>query len=67
MKKLLHRSAFWIGAFGGIFLLTQDFLFVKWDARPMLMGLPNWLFWFVAVHVIFIVAFYFFTKSYWKE
>lgn len=66
MKNLLRQPYFWGLLFVLILLLTQDYLFVKWEAAPAFLGLPNWLLWFVGVHVVFIFIFYFFTKKYWK-
>lgn len=67
MKNLSRKAYFWIAIFGVIFLLTQDNLFIKYPADTFLFGLPNWLFWLMTVHVVFVVVFYFFSKKYWKE
>ena len=66
MKNFWSKSGFWFLVFLALFLLTQDYLFASWTPKPALLGLPNWLYWFVAIHVIFILTFYFFTKKYWK-
>ena len=66
MREVQQRFIFWGILFGVVFLLTQDYLVVAWEVEPLLLGLPNWLFWFVGVHVLFIFIFYFFTKKYWK-
>ena len=60
-------SILWIILFVLIFLLSQDYLFTSWEAKPSFLGFPSWLGWFVFVHLLFIGAFYFFSKKYWKE
>ena len=48
----------WTLLFAAIFVLSQDYLlFVEWPAQ-LFGGLPVWMFYFIAVHVIFIVAIY---------
>ena len=66
MNKLLQGPFFWVILFGLVFLLTQDYMFAHWQDKPLLLGLPNWLFWFMVVHVLFIFTFYFFTEKFWK-
>ena len=66
MRKVQQRSYFWGILFCLIFWLTQDYLYIKWDVSPLFFGLPNWLFWLIGVHALFIFTFYFFTKKYWK-
>lgn len=55
----------WSLAFVLVFLLSQDYFFQKWSPSTSLLGLPGWLFWFMGVHVVFIVLFYFFSKKFW--
>ena len=57
----------WAGLFIITFLLSQDYLFVSWEGKPAILGFPSWLGWFALVHLLFIGAFYFFAKNYWKE
>ncbi len=67
MKNLLHRLPFWLISFAIIFLFTQSCFFPQVQPIPSLFGLPNWLYLSMAIHVLFILTFYFFTKKYWKE
>ena len=66
MKNILQRPTFWFFLFAFLFLFTQDYLFPERPTRPVGLGLPNWLYWFMAIHALFMVTFYFFTKNYWK-
>ena len=64
MKK--KDGLLWTLLFICIFLLSQDYLFMNWKGTPAVLGFPVWLSWFVFVHLLFITAFYFFAKKYWK-
>jgi len=57
----------WIALFILIFLLSQDYLFMSWEGHVGTLGFPKWIAWFVFVHILFVGAFYFFAKNYWKE
>jgi len=57
---------FWILAFLILLLLTQDYLFTTWKNGTSFLGFPVWLSWFIIIHFLFIVVFYFFSKKYWK-
>ena len=61
------HSILWSIIFLLIFLLSQDYLFIKWDNTPMIWGLPNWITWFAFVHLLFIAVFYWFAKKHWNE
>lgn len=65
MKK--YSALFWALAFCFVFILSQDYLFTSWGIRTGILGFPNWLGWFIIVHLLFIALFYWFTKKYWKE
>ena len=58
---------FWFFLFSLIFLLSQDYLYVRWLSVPEYLGFPSWLFWFALVHLLFIAVFYWFSKKYWEE
>ncbi len=64
MKKPSGVS--WLLVFGGLFLLTQDYLFHRWEPSSTFLGLPGWLFWFVGVHVLFVGVFLWFSRRYWQ-
>ena len=64
-KQLLQNGYVWVAVFAGILLLTQDYLYLNWTPKPFFLGLPNWLFWLMGIHVLLVVSFYFFTKKYW--
>ncbi|MCO6487850.1 MAG: hypothetical protein J5I98_05500 [Phaeodactylibacter sp.] len=61
------KSWFWLLLFACLFLLTQDYLFIRWQPKPTLLGFPSWLLWFAALHLAFVMAFYYFSRRYWKE
>ncbi len=56
----------WILTFVIIFILTQDYFFFNWDTGPAWLGLPNWLGWFVGLHLLLVLEFLRFQKNYWK-
>jgi len=60
------QGYFWATIFIIIFFLTQDYLFVERTSAIGMLGFPTWLGWFMSVHLIFIGAFYLFSKKYWK-
>ena len=64
---LVKRAWFWLLLFFLVFLLTQDYLFTKWSDQLYALGFPDWLWWFIGVHLIFVICFYLFTRLYWKE
>ncbi len=57
----------WFLLFGGLFLLTQDYLFHGWRASSTFLGLPGWLFYFAGVHLLFVGVFLWFSRSHWRE
>ena len=56
----------WAVAFIFLLFLTQDYLFTTWESGTSILGFPNWLGWFMLIHFLFIIVFYFFSKKYWK-
>jgi len=68
MERTKNKNGIlWCIAFVILFLLSQDYLFIRWKGTPSILGLPSWIGWFVVVHLLFIVVFYLFAKRYWKE
>ncbi len=61
------RGTIWGLTFIGIFLLSQDFLFVQWDNWPTLWGLPDWMYWYFALQLILVAAIAAFARFYWKD
>ena len=61
------QSILWAVVFVVIFLMSQDYLFMTWERGMGLLGLPNWVYWFGLVHLIFVSALALFAKYYWKE
>jgi len=53
----------WILTFTLIFLATQDYLFISNWPDTLWMGLPSWLFYFIGIHIIFIIAIYRLIKA----
>lgn len=56
----------WILTFFVILFLTQDYFFFDWKATPTWLGFPNWLGWFVSLHLLLVMEFLRFQKKYWK-
>ncbi|MCR9286760.1 MAG: hypothetical protein NXI23_05135 [Bacteroidetes bacterium] len=68
MEKTKHSNGWlWVFGFMLIFLLTQDYLWNQSKPEIGFLGMPEWLFWFVDVHIVFLLIFIFFSKKYWKE
>ena len=55
---MVKKYSIWILAFSLIFLATQDYLFISNWPDTLWMGLPVWLFYFIGIHILFIVAIY---------
>lgn len=64
MKK---KGFLWLLVFIFIILLSQDYLFVDWELKSSLFGFPQWIFYFILIHILFIVAYALFMKHFWKE
>ncbi len=62
----MSKSAAWTIIFVVIFLLSQDFLFWKHPVTLGWLGLPGWIYWFVILQVVLVVALVAFAKTYWK-
>ena len=59
MRKQLH----WWLIFALLFTATQDYLFIgSWPDR-LIAGMPVWFFYFLIVHLAFIVAIYRYSRS----
>lgn len=57
-----QQRTYWI-VFALIFLATQDYVWIgQWPDR-LYLGLPVWLYYFILVHIAFIVAIYRYSKS----
>jgi hypothetical protein len=62
-QEMFNRKHSWIVCFICLFLLSQ-FNPLGIRGKPELVfGLPDWLYWFLFVHLLFIVAIYFMTKA----
>jgi len=66
-KNILQKGWIWSGGFILIFLLTQDYLFTKWESGIGLLGLSNWMFWFMGIHILFLIFLLYFSKKYWNK
>ncbi|MEE9372810.1 MAG: hypothetical protein V3V00_07120 [Saprospiraceae bacterium] len=62
-KKRLWWSIFFIITLG----LTQASSFIDFGQALSLLGFPLWLFYFIAVHVLFVMGLYYFDKHLFKE
>lgn len=60
---MVKKPVIWILTFSLIFLATQDYLFIFNWSDKLWMGLPVWLFYFIGIHIIFIIAIYRLSKA----
>jgi len=56
----------WTFVFLFVLGLTQLNKYMEFGEADLL-GIPFWVWYFILVHIIFIVALYFFSKSFFKE
>jgi hypothetical protein len=66
-EKKSKNDWLWVGGFVIIFLLTQDYIFGGKKVEIGFLGMPEWLFWVVDVHIVFLLIFALFSKNYWTE
>lgn len=60
------KNGVWYIVFIGIFLLSLDFWW--WgQAEPLMFGLPFWVVYLLILTLITSVAFYLFSKYYWRD
>lgn len=59
----MRKTVIWTLLFLGILLLTQGNNFLPFDKTPGWLGLPTWLWYFISVHLLFVIALYFFGRS----
>ena len=59
----MKNKVLWITGFLFIILLTQANLFIDFADAPSFLGFPDWLWWFVGVHVLLIGVLYLFMKK----
>ena len=56
----------WYLVFIGLFLLSLDFWW--WgQAKPLILGLPFWVVYLFILTLITSLAFYLFSKYYWRD
>ena len=61
--QTVTRQITWWIIFALLFIATQDYLFIgSWPER-LILGLPVWLFYFILVHLAFILAIYRYSTS----
>lgn len=61
-----RKGLLWSTAFAIIFLLSQDYLYTSWSVSTSFLGFPNWLGWFMLIHILFILVFAYFAAKFWK-
>lgn len=61
------KPIFWIAIFFIFLILTQITSFIDFGMNTSVLGLPNWLFYFSAVHVLFVVLLFYFDQYLFKE
>ena len=65
-KNTNYKSWLWIGIFAVLLLLSLDYW--AWQ-NPIVLSwgsFPSWLYYFVGLQAVFIIAIYSFTKLFWK-
>ena len=56
----------WYLVFIGLFLLSLDFWW--WEkSEPLVFGLPFWIVYLIILTIITSIAFYLFSKYYWRD
>ena len=56
----------WLGIFGVLFILSNDFW--AWGSdKPILVGLPWWIWYFFGLNLLLVVAMIVFVKVFWKN
>ena len=53
----------WLFVFLLIVALTQSNSFIAYQSQPGWLGFPQWIWWFMLFHVLFIIALYFFVQQ----
>jgi len=62
MRKMMY---IWLAIFGVIFFLSIDFW--AWgSSRLTALGFPWWVWYFIGLNLLLVVAMVVFSKSYWK-
>lgn len=67
MKQFASSRYFWVGVFALVFLLTQDYIFGGFHNNALIFGLPGWLYYFFAVHILLVLAIWQMVRRYWKN
>ncbi len=57
------NNLLWTAIFLFIIGLTQSNLFIDYETAPSWFGLPQWIWWFILFHILFIIALSFFVKT----
>lgn len=67
MKYKRLYNTVWIVGFTLIFTLSLDFWAWEEPIIPNAFGLPSWVYYFVMLQIIMIVAVLLFAGTYWRE
>jgi len=62
-----QSTLFWTILFSLILLLSQIPNLLAFDTKALFLGLPSWIWYFIGVHFILVIALYFFSKNYLNE
>jgi hypothetical protein len=61
-----RKNAIWYILFILLFLLSLDFW--GWNqSKPLILGLPIWMYYLLILTLLTSLAFYLFTKLYWRD
>ncbi len=61
-----RTNVVWYLVFIGLFLLSLDFWWWR-QSEPLMFGLPFWVVYLLILTLITSVAFYLFSKYYWRD
>jgi SSS family solute:Na+ symporter len=66
IRPALRKAMYiWLAIFGAIFILSIDFW--AWgSSRLTMLGFPWWVWYFVVLNILLVVAMIVFSKKYWK-
>lgn len=67
MEKTKHRPI-WIAIFMMLILTFLGHFFIDFENSPtVLLGLPDWFWYYIIVNILFVLVFYQFLKRFFSE
>lgn len=66
MQEKTNQQALWIAIFGALVVSFLGHLFIDFSNQPTaFLGLPDWMLYYMATNLLFIIIFYQFVKRYY--